>query len=50
MAKIIIRAQTEEMSKLKAVGDTFNGDVVIIPKSMGILIKDKSGYWREVGK
>lgn len=46
--KIIFISDTDEPEKMVKLKDSMNAELVIIPKSMQIMIKDKEGYWSVV--
>ena len=48
--KIIFRPDTNERAELKRISDGSDSDAIVIPESMKILIKERDGFWKEVGK
>ena len=50
MAKIILRLPTNDEAQYKRVIKQFEEETVVVSEEMKILIKNESGYWKEVGR
>ena len=46
--KIIIRPNTDILENIVELKNLIDSELVIIPKDMKILIKDKEGFWSVV--